>query len=154
MSTTQRDVYLCQACGRVVARRQHCSRCKCIYYCSAACQAADWPEHKRACVERQRADVVREEQDRLGAADQLVRALPRHVLREILAAMWLQRARARLLIIGGPGESVRILDSRQAEAALGCADKLARCFPADADTGAWALDAGGGTRRHLCTSVV
>ena len=29
-----------------------CSRCRCVRYCARACQAADWPLHKRRCNDR------------------------------------------------------------------------------------------------------
>ncbi|EGG09603.1 uncharacterized protein MELLADRAFT_61078 [Melampsora larici-populina 98AG31] len=28
---------------------QHCARCKCVFYCNAACQKKDWKRHKKYC---------------------------------------------------------------------------------------------------------
>ncbi|KAI0761367.1 hypothetical protein BD413DRAFT_607160 [Trametes elegans] len=37
----------CAICGKNGARR--CSQCLTVSYCSAECQRADWPAHKKAC---------------------------------------------------------------------------------------------------------
>ena len=39
---------LCASCGKQATAR--CRRCKKAYYCCAACQAKDWPTHKKTCV--------------------------------------------------------------------------------------------------------
>ena len=40
----------CQCCGKEGYRFQKCSGCRWAYYCSPACQRADWKEkHKRNC---------------------------------------------------------------------------------------------------------
>ena len=37
----------CYVCGRSAPNQ--CSKCKTIYYCSRACQSADWCTHKAEC---------------------------------------------------------------------------------------------------------
>jgi hypothetical protein len=37
---------------------KHCARCAASYYCSHACQRADWPEHKAFCKQVVRADAA------------------------------------------------------------------------------------------------
>lgn len=44
----------CGKCGKR-APRSLCSRCKVVSYCSANCQRAAWPEHKRMCGAASRA---------------------------------------------------------------------------------------------------
>lgn len=39
----------CRNCGLSGVRLQRCSACKSVYYCSAACQRADWPRHTPEC---------------------------------------------------------------------------------------------------------
>lgn len=41
----------CTTCGATLTdeTRRHCSRCKVVYYCSRACQKADWGRHKSSC---------------------------------------------------------------------------------------------------------
>jgi hypothetical protein len=36
-------------CGKRDAELRQCSRCKSVFYCSAACQKADWSVHKKYC---------------------------------------------------------------------------------------------------------
>lgn len=38
---------LCVCCGNAAASK--CSRCKAAVYCNAACQQANWREHKKTC---------------------------------------------------------------------------------------------------------
>lgn len=44
-------VMACQVCRKNAtgSALKRCSRCKQSYYCSQACQKADWPTHKRSC---------------------------------------------------------------------------------------------------------
>lgn len=37
----------CSQCGKMPAKK--CSQCRCVRYCSAACQHGHWPEHKKRC---------------------------------------------------------------------------------------------------------
>ncbi len=41
---------LCQACGLPPAEKKMCGGCRQVYYCSPACQKADWPAHKPNCL--------------------------------------------------------------------------------------------------------
>ena len=41
---------VCAQCGKADAKKR-CSQCKCVFYCSADCQRAAWPDHKTACME-------------------------------------------------------------------------------------------------------
>lgn len=41
-------VHACAHCGKTTGL-QRCSRCRATYYCSVACQHADWPRHKTVC---------------------------------------------------------------------------------------------------------
>lgn len=42
------------ACNECLSMAQNkCGRCFKVYYCSAACQRADWPKHKAECVKRE-----------------------------------------------------------------------------------------------------
>jgi len=42
---------LCKRCERRAAERLECGACRCVVYCSRACQQADWEDgdHKRVC---------------------------------------------------------------------------------------------------------
>ncbi|XP_019768921.2 zinc finger MYND domain-containing protein 10 isoform X1 [Dendroctonus ponderosae] len=42
-----KDAASCKQCGNSAIQR--CSRCKTAWYCSRACQVADWPKHKENC---------------------------------------------------------------------------------------------------------
>mmetsp|Transcript_13076 Transcript_13076/g.39518 ORF Transcript_13076/g.39518 Transcript_13076/m.39518 type:complete len:279 (-) Transcript_13076:20-856(-) len=62
LRTLRRDnALVCRVCGkngRVADKTiRRCGRCKVATYCSATCQAADWPSHKRDCV-RQRSTTT------------------------------------------------------------------------------------------------
>mmetsp|Transcript_6592 Transcript_6592/g.20575 ORF Transcript_6592/g.20575 Transcript_6592/m.20575 type:complete len:190 (+) Transcript_6592:609-1178(+) len=46
---------VCGTAGRVGKAVLMCKRCKSAIYCSRACQAHDWPAHKRDCVPQRRA---------------------------------------------------------------------------------------------------
>lgn len=35
--------------ARGASKLLRCSRCKCVFYCSADCQRTHWPQHKAAC---------------------------------------------------------------------------------------------------------
>lgn len=53
-------MWVCTVCGvqKPVAQMFACSGCKVVRkvpYCSKACQAQDWPQHKAACKQAQRA---------------------------------------------------------------------------------------------------
>ena len=43
------NVHMCECCGKVQRKMLLCSKCKHCWYCSAACQKAAWPMHKREC---------------------------------------------------------------------------------------------------------
>lgn len=46
----------CRQKGSTLGRKlQACAKCRCAHYCSAACQRADWPTHKRRCQHLARA---------------------------------------------------------------------------------------------------
>lgn len=48
----QRDVvYQCATCADYLdsTTLKVCSRCRCCWYCSPACQETHWPEHKKVC---------------------------------------------------------------------------------------------------------
>ncbi|KAJ6459157.1 hypothetical protein C8R47DRAFT_1226696 [Mycena vitilis] len=47
---SRNNCFSCDATGDPVLRQ--CSKCRVARYCSSACQAADWPEHRRFCVDR------------------------------------------------------------------------------------------------------
>lgn len=64
----------CALCGRPEApaterservKLKRCGRCNLVYYCSAACQAADWPLHKIGCKSP---PTAKEEKKNLGGA--------------------------------------------------------------------------------------
>ena len=38
---------VCTRCGKYATKK--CSKCKSVWYCSAACQRDNWPEHKQSC---------------------------------------------------------------------------------------------------------
>ena len=40
----------CDMCGKASHSMQKCGRCREARYCSAACQASAWKEHKKVCV--------------------------------------------------------------------------------------------------------
>lgn len=40
---------ICRNCGEAFEKCKRCSVCKITYYCSVACQRADWPRHKATC---------------------------------------------------------------------------------------------------------
>ena len=40
----------CDQCGKASHSMQKCGRCREARYCSAACQASAWKEHKKVCV--------------------------------------------------------------------------------------------------------
>lgn len=39
----------CRECGQTATKLKKCSRCRAVWYCSAACQHADWRRHTREC---------------------------------------------------------------------------------------------------------
>lgn len=39
----------CEVCHKTFKKIKTCGRCKRAYYCSVACQRADWPVHKLQC---------------------------------------------------------------------------------------------------------
>ncbi|KAJ7616827.1 hypothetical protein DFH06DRAFT_1306987 [Mycena polygramma] len=45
------DVEACTACLQQKAELRRCSKCKQAPYCSAKCQRADWPFHKKICIQ-------------------------------------------------------------------------------------------------------
>ncbi|KAH8073260.1 ribulose-phosphate 3-epimerase [Aureococcus anophagefferens] len=45
MSATSQACVVCEKAGRLKV----CQGCKCVSYCSAECQKADWPAHKKSC---------------------------------------------------------------------------------------------------------
>ena len=42
----------CVTCQTVAPTMKCCGRCRKAYYCSAACQQADWPHHKKTCQQQ------------------------------------------------------------------------------------------------------
>ncbi|KAK7677844.1 hypothetical protein QCA50_019156 [Cerrena zonata] len=40
---------ICAACGKSTESKLMCGSCTSVYYCSAACNKANWPEHKSVC---------------------------------------------------------------------------------------------------------
>ena len=55
----------CDRCGRGDSLRW-CGGCRCVLYCSTACQRAAWRTHKRVCVRPRRAmGVVRSDAPRV-----------------------------------------------------------------------------------------
>jgi len=42
----------CAGCNKPGLKLQHCSGCRSVYYCDAACQRAHWPSHKPVCKKR------------------------------------------------------------------------------------------------------
>ena len=44
----------CGHCAKVCTRPAHCSACKSIRYCGAACQKLDWKKHKVVCARMKR----------------------------------------------------------------------------------------------------
>jgi hypothetical protein len=42
----------CNSCKKKNVKFYDCQRCKSVAYCCAECQAADWAEHKKACVHK------------------------------------------------------------------------------------------------------
>jgi len=51
----------CRVCHKADRKPRRCGGCHIAAYCSTACQAKDWPEHKKQC-EEMRHDVERYEQ--------------------------------------------------------------------------------------------
>ncbi|EQC28548.1 hypothetical protein SDRG_13626 [Saprolegnia diclina VS20] len=39
----------CSSCCKPARKALRCSQCKRVYFCSAACQSASWPQHKPSC---------------------------------------------------------------------------------------------------------
>jgi len=94
----------CNKCELVERVRQldKCAACKCVRYCSKACQRLDWPEHKHACQRLRHAEATKV--DRLtGRAHSmaLINVMPKLVNSETFAEQ-----RALLFVIAaakGPG---------------------------------------------------
>ncbi|KZV63493.1 hypothetical protein PENSPDRAFT_209593 [Peniophora sp. CONT] len=49
MSSKAQMISVCGHCGKQCERRA-CKQCRMIAYCSAECQKADWPKHKKNCA--------------------------------------------------------------------------------------------------------
>lgn len=47
--SVEKAARLCSSCQTTVPGMSKCARCRVPYYCSAACQRADWPAHKSTC---------------------------------------------------------------------------------------------------------
>ena len=41
----------CKKCGAIAPKLDKCGKCRAAYYCNAACQKADWADHKGVCRE-------------------------------------------------------------------------------------------------------
>lgn len=61
---------LAGACEAASPRGRRCGGCEVVRYCCKACQIADWPAHKAACRELQRAAAATSREPAAGAAEE------------------------------------------------------------------------------------